>query len=197
MSGKLVSRSGAAVAALLFAAGGLAAQHRPVMFVGAYGGGYEHVLDLNAAHSADFKPGYSAGITVGEQLTRRVAVHADFTYARNTAQGDSPFAGRDFDWFFYGLHLEAAAPIEGGVTPYAFVGGGAISVRELGSSSPVGTFTKPAALFGVGLFFAVPATRAQFFAEAKNVAFHWDRGGFDRMQWDFGYVAGASYRFTW
>jgi hypothetical protein len=216
-----------AIAALaaLFAGGSLAAQteqrDRSVV-IGVYGGGYDRILNLHdagRAHGAAyFTPGHSFGTTVGVQLNHYVALHGDLTLTRNQAEGDASFAGSTFDRFFYGAHVELGYPLAGGVTPYLFLGGGAVTIEELGSGATIGSFTKPAGMFGAGLFYSFFGTRFEVFAEVKDLVYRWDRGGFaplvgyimttggqtynvafdtgrfDRTQWDIAYTLGVSYR---
>jgi hypothetical protein len=109
--------------------------------------------------------------------------------------------------------------VGGGVTPYLFFGGGAVTVEELGSAATVGTFTNPAGMFGAGFFYTIAQSPFNLFAEGKGLVYQWDRGGFtpmqwtvtttegkaypvalstgdfNRTQWDFTYTVGVSYRF--
>lgn len=186
-------RTAVAVAALFCAATPLEGQGRPFM-IGLYGGGYTHFLNLNNPGTADFTGGYEVGATAGVQLSEHFGVHGDFTYARNRARGASAFAGRDFNRFFGGAHLEFRYPL-GSLTPYVFAGGGAITITELGNAATLGHFTRPTASFGLGFSGAMPAPHARVFVEAKNLVYWWNEGGFDRMQWDFSYALGVSYRF--
>lgn len=199
----------------------LAAQTSRAIMLGVYGGGYDHLLNLNDAGgthgTADFTPGHSFGTTLGVQLNRYVALHGDFTYARNRAAGDESFAGGTFDRFFYGAHIEMGYPLPGGLTPYLFVGGGAVTIDELGSNATISPFTKPAAMLGTGFFYPI-AGRFEIFAEGKQLIYKWDRGDFapipgdvmtsegqvyhvsistgrlERTQWDMTYTLGVSYR---
>ena len=190
-------RVAAAALAALCAASPLAAQTGRSFVIGMYGGGYDHILNLNAAGTADFTPGYSVGATAGVQLNRYVALHGDFTFHRCTAQGTASFAGVKFDRFFYGAHVKLGYPLERGVTPYAFLGGGAVAVHQLDGTATISPFTKPAGMFGLGFFYALSRTRLRLFAEAKDLVYKWDRGGFDPMQWDFTTTGGRSYRLAW
>jgi opacity protein-like surface antigen len=217
--------AGAAIAAL-FAAAPLAAQIEDAsdrqmkhsVVVGVYAGGYDHILDLTANHTADFTRGTSYGATVGFQVNRYLAVHGDFTFTRNRAEGNASFAGMQFNRFFYGAHAELGYPLTGGITPYLFLGGGAVTVDEVGSAATLAPFTRPAGMFGAGIFASLFG-RFEAFAEAKDMVYNWNRGGFDpvqwyipttggqiywvgwdtghfnRMQWDFTYTAGVAYRF--
>lgn len=217
------NRLAAAVLTVLFAAAPLAAQFHRSVVIGMYGGGYDHIVNLNDAGTshgtADFTSGHTFGATAGVQLNRYFALHGDFTFARNQAEGDESFAGREFNRFFYGVHVEAGYPLPGGVTPYLFAGGGAVTIDELGSPATINTFTKPAGMFGAGFFFAL-SKRLEAFAEGKQLVYRWDRGGFaamplsftttegqtyrvdlgtgdfNRTQWDLTYTFGLSYRFN-
>lgn len=224
----LRNRFAAAAVAAMCAAATLGAQTEPKdrfnqsVVIGMYGGGYDHLLNLNdagAAHgTADFTPGHSYGATLGVHLNRYVALHGDFTFAQNRAQGDESFAGRRFNRFFYGAHIEVGYPLPGGVTPYLFLGGGAVTIDELGSNATISPFTKPAAMFGAGFFYPIVG-HFELFAEGKQLVYNWDRGGFaplpsyitttggqtfrvdvstgsfNRTQWDLTYTFGVSYRF--
>ncbi len=187
-----------AVLAAWFAAAPLAAQQtgRPLI-IGVYGGGYDHLLNLNSAGTAQFTPGASVGVTAGVQLNRFVALHGDFTFHWCDAQGNTSLAGRNFDFFFYGAHVELGYPLSGGVTPYLFVGGGALTVRQVDATATINPFTKPAAMFGLGFFYALPRTRLELFAEAKDLVYRWDRGGLDPGQWEFTTTEGRPYEVTW
>jgi opacity protein-like surface antigen len=212
------NRLAAAALAAMFAAAPLAAQSDRSIVVGVYGGDYSHMEDFNAAGTARFMPGYDVGATAGVQFNRYVAVHGDFTFHGCDAQGNASFAGKNFDLFFYGAHVELGYPIPGGVTPYVFFGGGAATIRELGSAAPLGSFTKPAGMFGAGFFYPIFGP-VELFGEVKNLVYRWDRGGppsmpwsftttggqtyglafdtghFNRTQWDATYTFGLSYRF--
>lgn len=198
------NRWGAAALAALFAVAPLAAQtpaqeedtDRGVI-VGVYGGWYDHLLDLTANHTADFAPGVSYGATVGVQLNRYLALHGDFTFTRNRAEGDATFAGMMFDRFFYGAHAEVGYPMLGGVTPYVFLGGGAVTIDEVGNAATIAPFTRPAAMFGAGFFAKLFGTRFELFAEAKNLVYKWDQGGFDPVQWYIPTTGGQMYRIGW
>ena len=216
------NRLGAAVITALFAAAPLAAQFERSVVIGMYGGGYDHLVNLNDAGinhgTADFTPSQSFGATAGIQLNRYVALHSDFTFVQNRAEGDESFAGRRFNRFFYGAHVEVGYPLGGGITPYLFFGGGAVTIDEIGSGATIGTFTKPAGMFGAGFFYTLVG-RFDLFAEGKQLVYNWDRGGFapmpwylvttegqiyrvdvntgsfNRTQWDLTYTFGVSYRF--
>jgi opacity protein-like surface antigen len=217
-------RFAAIVLLAVFAAAPVAAQSANTdraFIIGVYGGGYDHIVNLHDAGSghgtADFTPAQTFGATAGVQLNRYVSLHGDFTFAQNRAEGDVSFAGRRFNRFFYGAHVEAGYPLPGGITPYVFAGGGAVTIDEAGSDATIGAFTKPAGMFGAGFFYALFG-RVSLFAEGKQLIYRWDRGGFtpmslyvpttegqvyrvevstgiiDRTQFDLTYTLGVSYQ---
>ncbi len=183
----------AALVAALVAAAPLAAQQTVVLNVS--GGGYNHFANLSSsgAPTADFKPGYNLGTSVGLEVTRYVALHADFTFARTTARGVSSFSGADFNRFFYGAHLELRYPLESGLTPFAFAGGGAVTVDQVNGGT-VGNFTKPAGMFGAGFGYLIPRSKVEIFAEGKSLVYQWDAAGFNKTQADVTYSIGLAYR---
>jgi hypothetical protein len=180
-------------AALLVTAASLGAQQRTV-FVRVYGGGADHLADLTAqGPQASFSPGYAVGASAGVQLSELVALRGDFTFTRNPAWGDSPFAGRDVNRFYYGAQLEARYPIGRRLVPYGFVGVGAVSIDQLGLDAFRPT-TKPALMYGVGAYYEIPRTRLELFGEVKGASYRWDMAGFDRTMLDVMYAGGLSYR---
>jgi hypothetical protein len=166
------------------------------MVLNVNGGGYEHFVNLNnsGAPTADFKPGYNLGLSLGTEFTRYLALHADFTFARAQARGTSSFTGADINRLFYGAHLELRYPTGGGWTPFAFAGGGAVTVDQV-SGSTVPTFTKPAGMFGAGVGYLIPGVPVEVFAEGKGLVYQWNEAGFNKTQADVTYSVGLAYRF--
>jgi opacity protein-like surface antigen len=193
-------RHGLGVIALplaLLGGSSLAAQapERAVVFQ-AFGGGASHLRNLNASGSvAHLALGYSLGMAIGIQANERIGFHADFTYARNRARGAAAFAGKDVERFFYGVHGELAFPTGSGLIPFAFGGGGAVTVQELAIDQTFAAFTKPAAMFGAGLRYAFSSIPFELQVEGKSLVYRWDRAGFSRTLWDLSYSLGFGYRF--
>jgi len=178
------------------------------------GGGYSHLADLNQAGTADFTTGFNVSGAVGVQLSTLLSVHGDLTFAHNQARGGAPYPGSDVHRIFYGAHVELRFPFGGGLAPFLFAGGGAVTVTPTGTSpSPfivapdgivtsgsyvltrIATFTKAAAMLGAGFASPLPRSRFAVLLEAKGLVYRWDRGGFDRTQVDVTYSAGLQYRF--
>jgi hypothetical protein len=143
--------------------------------LGGYAGAYTHLVNFNNAGTADFRPSYNVGATLGLQLSPYVGIHADVTYTRSTARGLTTFGGGDFNRLFYGAHLELRYPVEAYAT-FVFLGGGAISIDELGKTGTIAPFTKVAGTFGGGLAYAIPRSRTEVFGEVKGLVYNWDRG---------------------
>lgn len=185
-------------AALLFAAApapSLAAQQREII-VRVYGGGADHLADLQKSPPAWFMPGYALGASIGVQLTHSIGVHANFTYTRNPVERASPtvgFSDADVNRFFYGAHAEYRYPLNRWA-PYVFLGAGAVSIDQLGLDSFRPT-TRPAVMYGGGVFYALPRTRLELVGEIKGLTYNWNMAGFHRNMVDVTYSAGLSYRF--
>ena len=185
-------RTAMGVAACVLIPVSLVAQ-RPALVIGVDAGGAYHLTNLNDVDpSADFDNGFTVGGSVGIDVNRYFGVHADFSFTRNTARGAAPFAGTDCDRYFYGVHFEARYPFRWGLGPYAFLGGGAVTVDQ-NDAPMVPVFTKPALMYGVGVGYTLPGTSFGLFAEAKNLVYRWDRGTFDRTQVDLTYAGGIKY----
>ena len=182
-------------AAILFLATPLAGQtFRRDLVVNLYAGGADHLADLApSGPQASFSPGYSFGASVGLQLTERFAIHSDFTFTRNPAWGASPFSGQDVNRFFYGAHVEYRYPLSIGLAPYGFAGLGAVSIDQLGFDTFRPT-TRPAVMYGAGVFYPIPRSRIEVFGEVKGLTYRWNMAGFHRTMFDVAYTAGASYR---
>ena len=185
-----------AVPALLLGAMPLGAQEEgPAVVFQTFGGAATHLRDLNSSGSAaDFKLGYTLGLAIGLQVNDHIALHGDFTYARNVARGASSFAGVKIDRLYYGAHVELSYPTESGFAPFVFGGGGAVAVEEAASGPTRINFTKPAVMFGAGLRYRIPGVPVELLAEGKSMVYKWEGGGFSRTQWDLSYAVGLAYR---
>jgi hypothetical protein len=177
---------------VLLAAAPLAAQQRDVIIT-VYGGGADHLADLQPSPPAWFMPGYSLGASVGVQLNKSWAVHGDFTYTRNPVDGSGELAGGDVNRFFYGAHAEYRWLGTRTVRPYAFAGFGAVSIDQLGAEAFDPT-TRPALMYGGGLFYGMPSGRFDLVGEIKGLSYNWNMAGYDRTMIDVTYSVGLSYR---
>jgi hypothetical protein len=189
---RLATRLGGGALVWALCATSLAAQDR-ALIVSVYGGGADHFADLRPSPPAWFMPGYNVGASVGVQLNQYLAVHGDFTFTRNPTRGAATFAGNDVNRFFYGAHVEGRYPFANGLAPFLFVGGGAVSVDQLGIDR-FEPFTRPALMYGGGLFYAIPRTHLEAFGELKGLTYRWNTAGFQRTMFDVTFSGGLSYR---
>lgn len=184
------------LAALVAAFAALAAPahaQRRALIISVYGGGADHLADLRSHPPVWFMPGYDVGASVGVELNRYFAVHGDFTYTRNPTEGRASFAGADVNRFYYGAHFEARYPLSIGLSPFVFAGAGAVSVDQLGVDQ-FAPFTRPAVMYGGGLFYRIPRTRVELIGELKGLSYRWNVAGFTRTMADVTYSAGLAYR---
>lgn len=190
---KLAPRLAYGALAWTLCATALAAQDR-ALIVSVYGGGADHLADLRSSPPAWFTPGYNLGASAGIQLNQYFAVHGDFTFTRNPLRGGpQTIAGRDVNRFFYGAHLEGRYPFTNGLAPFLFAGLGAVSIDQLGVDR-FAPFTRPAAMYGGGLFYAFPRSHIEAFGELKGLTYRWNTAGFHRTMFDVTYSGGLSYR---
>jgi len=180
---------------------------QPMLF--AMGGGTSSIRDLDEASSSTFDTGYNVGGGLGIQLTRGVALRASYTFSRATASASStsffsPVAGNDFDRHYYGADLQFRAYSDSGLSPYFFVGGGAVTVHPTNNAiilSPAGaqfandSCTKAAGRAGIGLEYQFPNSGFGLYAEGAGWVYSWDRYGFNRTQVDSNWGGGITYRF--
>lgn len=185
----------AALGSALIGAVPALAQSNRALVVGVFGGGYTHVNNLNtiSGQTADFRPGFNVGGTVGVQLNNIVSLHSDLTFARSEARGLTPFAGAKVDHLFYGVHAEVAYQMAAGIKGYAFGGGGVMHIAQT-SPQQFTPFNKPAGMLGLGMFVTVPGSNFDVMLEGKSMVYKFDRAGFDKNLWDVTYAIGLAYR---
>ncbi len=200
MSSRQLSVLGAALL-VLSAAPQLRAQEDrgdgPAIIVYGAGGGFSSLAHLDSADSTNFKTGFGVGAGLGYQFDRYVALRGNFTFARAQAQsslGGVGIAGTDFNRFLYDADLQVRYPLPGGVAPYVFAGGGAITVNHDVTPTEA-DFTKGAGKFGVGISYQIPRSNVGVFVEGTTWVYKWDRYGVDRTQFDTTWSGGFSYRF--
>ena len=187
----------AAAALLLIAAlpRPVAGQERELVLT-LYGGGADHLADLQQGPPVWFMPGYAVGASVGLQLTPSFAIRGDFTYTRNPAErrtGSTEFSSADINRFYYGVTAELRRDIGAGVIPFVFAGAGAVTLDQLGPDQFRPT-TKPALMGGGGLSYNIRRTPLAISGAVEGSVYRWDMAGFDRTMLDVTYTVGLSYR---
>ena len=184
-----------AIAALL--ASPAAAQQRTVdLFVRS--GGYNAVTDLDEAGTADFnKVGFNVGAGAAVDLTKYVGVRGDFTWARNELRTEGVDTGDKLDRFFYDASLQVQLPTASGLTPYAFVGAGGVTLHP--ATLEGDDKTKLAGTVGLGADYTLPGSGFGLFVEGQGWLFGTsDLDGalasYDRKQFEVAWSGGISYR---
>lgn len=169
----------------------------PAIVVYGAAGGFSSLAHLDTAETTNFRTGFNVGGGVAYQFSKYVALRGNFTFARAEAQSDlgsASIAGTKFNRFLYDGDLQFRYPLRGGVAPYVFVGGGAVTVKhDVTPDEP--NFTKGAGKFGLGLSYRIPRSNVALYAEGTTWVYKWDRFGFDRTQFDTTWSGGLSYRF--
>ncbi|MDZ4863521.1 MAG: outer membrane beta-barrel protein [Gemmatimonadota bacterium] len=173
-----------------------AAQTRGLV-LSARGGGFSPLANLNDAGTADIKTGFNVGGGVAVDLHKYVALRGDFNFARGELRLAGAQTGIHLNKLFYGGALQFQYPTAGGVTPYVFGGGGAVTIHEENTGGQ--NTTLGAGTFGLGLRYTLPHSGFGVFAEGagwvykhKNLA--GSTAGFNKTQVDALYSAGISYR---
>src|SRR5258706_13241749 len=156
----------------------------PAVVVYGAAGGFNSLAHLDAADTTNFKTGFNVGGGVAYQFSKYVALRGNFTFARAESQSDlgtASIAGTKFNRFLYDGDLQFRYPLRGGVAPYVFVGGGAVTVKhDLTPAEP--NFTKGAGKFGVGISYQIPRSNVWVYAESTTWGYKCDRYDFRRAQ---------------
>ena len=184
------------LAAALLLASPAAAQSRGLV-LSARGGGYSPLANLDDAGTADIKTGFNVGGGFAVDLYKYVALRGDFDFGRGELRQGGTETGIHLNKYFYGGALQLQYPTAGGITPYVFGGGGAVTIHEEDSSGQ--NKTRGAGTFGAGVRYTLPRSGFGVFAEGAGWVYR-HRGlagstaGFDKTQVDVLYSAGLSYR---
>lgn len=173
---------------------------QPAVVLSINGGAFSPLAHLDESDDVDFQTSYTLGAGGAYRVNRYLALRGNFAFARAEARdlsrrsALSAIAGDTFNRYLYDGDLQLRYPMQGGATPYAFVGGGGITVeRDLEGENT--RFTKGAGKFGVGLSYQLPRSDVGIYVEGTGWVYKWDRYGFDKTQFDTTVVGGFSYRF--
>jgi hypothetical protein len=199
----IIRTAGAMALAVTLATPALA-QYRTVtspdarlFFMSVGGGGLSSTRDLDDVSNTKFKTGFNVSGSIGTRLYRYLAVRGEVTYGRNALRTNGAETGVDLNKLFYGAALQLQYPFVSGVTPYAFVGGGGITLNPSGSSGS--NKTTGAGLVGLGLEYPIRGTGLGIFAQSSGLYYkisdmNGPLTGFDRNQFDVTYTGGLTYR---
>ena len=169
------------------------------LVLSAHGGQYGPLTHLDDDAWVEFKTGVNLGGGLANRFNRHVAVRGQFTFIRAEVRDARPgnenaFAGDRFNRYVYDCDLQLRYPLQAGLTPYAFLGGGVVTVRRDAEGDP-SRFSKPALRIGGGLSYRIPRSDLGIFIQGAGWIYEWDRFGFDNVQFDTTLSGGLSYRF--
>ena len=188
-----------ALPALARAQGDYAREGERAVVVSVHGGQFGPLAHLDDQGWVEFKTGVNLGGSLAYRVNRHVALRGTFTFVRAELRDASPskepaIAGVTFNRFIYDTELQLRYPLRDGLTPYAFLGGGILSVRP-DRPADISSFSKSALKLGGGLGYQIPRTDLGLYIQGAGWIYKWDRYGFDRAQFDTTLSAGISYRF--
>jgi Outer membrane protein beta-barrel domain len=171
----------------------------PALVFYAHGGSYSPLAHLDDDNNVDFQSGFSAGGGTAYRFNRYFALRVNFTFARAEAHDAAlgaltPIAGNKFNRYLYDGDVQVRYPLRDGATPYAFIGGGGVTIQR-DTVRNATNFTKGAGKVGLGLSYQLPKSDISVFVEGTGWIYRWDRYGFDNMQLDTTLSGGLSYRF--
>jgi hypothetical protein len=167
------------------------------LIIFANGGGYSPLTNLNESGTADLKTAWTLGGGAGVQLNQYLAVRGVFDFARNKGSaGSIAYAGQRFNRYFYGGDLQLRYPTASGFAPYLLAGAGAVTIDNKDDPT-FDKFTKFAGKGGLGVEYQFPRNGFGIFAQGASYVYKFDRGGFNKTQFDVLWTGGLSYRFRY
>jgi hypothetical protein len=168
--------------------------NRPTLLFFANGGGNSALTNLNDAGTASLNTGWTAGGGLGVQLNRFAALRGTFDFARTEGEGSAlgTLNGQRLNRYFYGGDLQLRYPTSSGFAPYLLLGAGAVTIDSKDDGA-FESFTKFAGKGGLGVEYQL-RNNVGLFAQGATYVYDYDRGGFDKTQWDLLWTAGLSYR---
>jgi opacity protein-like surface antigen len=166
------------------------------------GGAYSPLAHLDDGGEVDFRTGFAVGGGVAYQLDEHLAVRGNFQFARAVGRAEREglrvrhldVHGRAFNRYLYDADIQFRYPFASGLTPYAFVGGGGVTVERAVAQMNT-RFTTGAGKAGLGIGYLLPDRNLGLHLETAGWVYQWDRFGYDRTQLDLTVSAGLSYRF--
>jgi hypothetical protein len=207
LAGRTTHRLAAAVVACTLATwpaqapaqGDYAREDGRALVLSLHGGQFGPLTHLDDQAWVEFKTGSNLGGSLAYRLNRHLALRSAFTFVRAEVRDASssqerPIGGVTFNRYFYDADLQLRYPLRDGMTPYAFLGGGTLTVRR-DTPGEASRFTKGALRLGGGLGYQIPRTDVGLFIQGAGWIYKWDRYGFDRVQFDTTLSGGISYRF--
>lgn len=135
--------------------------------------------------------GIQIGGGIGLQLYENVTVRGDFAWVRNSGREAAPVnEDVDFSRMYSGASLEVSLPLDSGVSPYAFGGGGFVSL-DRDAPDYAYDVTEGAGILGGGLRFMPAGSSVQFFGQAA--AWMYSNHAVTELQTDVVFSAGIGW----
>jgi hypothetical protein len=162
-----------------------------------HAGGFNALTDLNESGSANFKnTGYNLGAGLGWMLSSGPMFRANATYTRNQLE-ITGFDPTDYSRWFIDGALQFQPSVTTDFRPYLFIGGGLVTLHEVGTEN--GWDTRPAGTAGIGFNYEIPRSSFGLFAEGKGWVyrvsdFNGALAGVDETQVEIVWSGGLSYR---
>ncbi len=186
----------AAALAVGSAVSALAQDHAASLF--AYGGGYSALKNVNTAATAEFKTGFTLGGGIGYEIDKNLELRASLTGAQSQLLEEGALTSVYLNRYYVAADLKAYYPAAKGITPYGFLGAGAVLLHEKGSTGA--DKTQGFAHLGLGIAYAVGKSGLSIFAQGDGLFYSLTEmssptfARFSKAQIDVGWNAGASYR---
>ena len=121
--------------------------------------------DFDVFRDVAYDGGIQVGGGVGLQLYENVTIRGDFAWVKNSGRESAPVSEDvDFQRMYFGASLELNLPLDSGLAPYVFGGGGFVTLDRKASDYAYDV-TEGAGLLGGGLRYTPPGSSVQFFAQ--------------------------------
>ena len=173
-------------------------EDRPAIVVYGHAGAFGPLTHLDYNENVAFKTGFSAGAGAAYRINRHVAVRTTFSFIRaeleDTGVAKSPIAGSRFNRYLFDADLQVRYPLRDRMTPYVFLGVGALTVQR-DTLRERSSFLKGALKLGGGMSYQIPRSDVSLYLQASGWIYEWDRFGFDGVQFDTTLTGGIAYRF--
>lgn len=180
---------------VLLAATPASAQERTSVSFFGYGGLINSPTDFDVDRTVEYDPGIRFGGGIGLQLYENVAVRGDFSFVSGSGQDATGGINEDvsLDRTFYAASLELMFPMDSGLTPYAYLGGGFVSLDRKGATLDSYGFdlTEFTGLLGAGARYGF-SSNVEVFVE--GVGWVYNRAASGESQVDTSINVGIGYR---
>ncbi len=121
--------------------------------------------DFDVFRDVSYDGGIQVGGGIGLQLYENVTIRGDFAWVKNSGREAAPVnEDVDFQRLYFGTSLELNLPLDSGLAPYVFGGGGFVALDRKAPDYAYNV-TEGAGLLGGGLRYTPPGSSVQFFAQ--------------------------------